>query len=84
MLRTRSRKSTKNKLYDEKAPAAVRNLEEKGYDVVRLTVGEIELILFTNINITLEGSKLRMTDYVGALEKEMRMSISKLPVAVKK
>ncbi len=58
------------KVFDEKAP-------EKGCDVVRLTVGEIESILFIVYNITLDGSKLRKTDYVGALEKEMRTSISK-------
>ncbi len=33
--------------------------------------------LFAVYNITLDGSKLRKTDYVRALEKEMAMSIGK-------
>jgi hypothetical protein len=51
-------------------------LEEKGCDIDRLTVGDIGSIYFTIYNITLESSKLRKTDYVGALEKEIRVSVS--------
>ena len=70
-------KQQKNKAYDEKAPASVRKLEERGRDVGRLTVGEIESILFAVYNITLDGLKLRKTDYVSALEKAMTKSICK-------
>jgi hypothetical protein len=70
-------KQQKNKAYDEKAPASVRKLEERGRDVGRLTVVEIESILFAVYNITLDGLKLRKTDYVSALEKEMTRNIGK-------
>jgi hypothetical protein len=56
---------------DEKAPAAVRKLKDKGYAVMKLTVAEIESVLFSVYNITMDGSKLRKADYVSALEKEM-------------
>ncbi len=70
-------KQQKNKGNDEKAPASVRKLQERGRDVGRLTVGEIESILFAVYNITLDGSKLSKTDYGSALEKEMTRSIGK-------
>jgi hypothetical protein len=60
-----------NKMNDEKAPAAVRKLKDKGYAVMKLTVAEIESVLFSVYNITMDGSKLRKADYVSALEKEM-------------
>ncbi len=46
-------------------------LEEKGRAVTKLTVKEIEAILFKVYNITLGGSNLRKPDYVKALEKAM-------------
>ena len=52
-------KLEKNKLNDEKAPVAVRKLEDKGRKVVKITVAEIELILFSVYNITMDGFKLR-------------------------
>ncbi len=55
----------------------MRKLEERHPDVGKLIVGEIESILFTIYNITLDGSKLRKMDYVVALEKDMIRSISK-------
>jgi hypothetical protein len=64
-------KQAKNKVHDEKAPAAVAKLEEKGRAVTKLTVKEIEAILFKVYNITLGGLNLRKPDYVKALEKEM-------------
>ena len=65
-----------NKLNDEKAPVAVRKLEDKGREVVKITVAEIELILFSVYNLTMDGSKLRKADYVSALEKEMATNIN--------
>ncbi len=59
-------KQQKNKAYNAKEPASVRKLEEKNCAVGKSTVGEIESILFTIYNITLDGSKLRKTDYVVA------------------
>ena len=70
-------KQQNNKAYDEKAQASVRKLEERGCHVGKLTVGDIESILFAVYNITLDGSKLRKTDYVSALEKEMPTGIGK-------
>ncbi len=70
-------KLEKNKLNDEKAPVAVRKLEDKGLEVVKNTVAEIESILFSVYNITMDGSKLRKADYVSALEKEMATNIIK-------
>jgi hypothetical protein len=58
-------------VHDEKASAAVAKLEEKGRAVTKLTVKEIESILFKVYNITLGGSNLKKPDYVKALEKEM-------------
>ncbi len=75
-------KQQKNKAYDEKAPASVRKIEERNRNVGKSTVGEIESILFTIYNITLDGSKLKQTDYVGALEKEMVRSISKYKLLI--
>ena len=46
-------KLEKNKLNDEKAPVAVRKLKDKGREVVKITVTEIELILFSVYNISL-------------------------------
>ncbi len=70
-------KLVKNKVNDEKAPAAVRKLEDKGHEVVKLIVAEIELLLFSVYNISMDGSKLRKADYVSALEKEMSTNIFK-------
>ena len=70
-------KLEKNKLNDEKAPVAVWKLEDKGCEVVKITVAEIELILFSVYNITMDGSKLRKADCVIALEKEMATNIIK-------
>ena len=70
-------KLEKNKLNDEKAPVAIRKLEDKGREVVKITVAEIESILFSVYNITMDGSKLRKADYVSALEKEMATNIIK-------
>jgi hypothetical protein len=64
-------KQAKNKVHDEKALAAVAKLKEKGRAVTKLTVKEIEAILFKVYNITLGGSNLRKPDYVKALEREM-------------
>ena len=75
-IQRRDAKQQKNKAYDEKAPVSMRKLEERGHDG-RLTVGERESILFAVYNIALDGSKLRKTDYVSALEKEMTRSICK-------
>ena len=69
-------KLEKNKLNDEKAPVAVWKLEDKGREVVKITVAEIELILFSVYNLTMDGSKLRKADYVSALEKEMATNIN--------
>jgi len=73
-------KLEKDKLNYEKAPVAVavRKLEDKGHKVVKITVAEIELILFSVYNITMDGVKLRKADYVSALEKEMATNIIKL------
>jgi len=65
-----------NKLNDEKAPVAVRELKDKGHEVVKITVAEIELILLSVYNLTMDGSKLRKADYVSALEKEMATNIN--------
>ncbi len=70
-------KLEKNKLNDEKAPVAVLKLEDKGREVVKITMAEIESILFSVYNITMDGSKLRKADYVSALEKEMATNIIK-------
>ena len=70
-------KLERNKMNDEKAPAAVRKLEDKGREVIKLTVAEIESVLFSVYNITMDGSKLRKADYVSALEKEMSTNIIK-------
>jgi hypothetical protein len=43
-------KQQKKKAYDEKAPASVRKLEERGRHVGKLTVGDIESILFAVYN----------------------------------
>ncbi len=64
-------KQAKNKVHNEKAPAAVAKLEEKGRAVTKLTVKEIEAILFKVYNMILGGSNLRKPDYVKTLEKEM-------------
>ena len=40
-------KLEKNKINDEKAPVAVQKLEDKGCKVVKITLAEIELILFS-------------------------------------
>ncbi len=45
--------------------------------MVKITVAEIESILFSVCNITMDGSKLRKADYVSALEKEMATNIIK-------
>jgi hypothetical protein len=68
-------KLVKNKVNSEKAPAAVRKLEDKGREVMKLTVAEIESVLFSVYNISMDGSKLRKADYVSALEKEMSTNI---------
>ena len=68
-------KQAKNKVHNEKAPAAVAKLEEKGRAVTKLTVKEIKAILFKVYNITLGGLNLRKPDYVKALEKEMKNCI---------
>jgi len=70
-------KLEKNKLNDEKAPVAIWKLEDKGREVVKITVAEIEPILFSVYNITMDGSKLRKDDCVSALEKEMATNIIK-------
>ena len=44
---------------------------------MKLTVAEIELVLFSVCNITTDGSKLRKADYVSAFEKEMSTNILK-------
>ena len=70
-------KLEKNKMNDERAPVAVRKLEDKCRKVVKITVAEIESILFSVYNITMDGSKLRKADYVSVLEKEMETNIIK-------
>ena len=70
-------KLEKNKMNNEKAPVAVWKLKDKGREVVKITLAEIELILFSVYNITMDGSKLRKADYVSALEKEMATNIIK-------
>ena len=40
------------KVYDEKAPASVRKLEERGCHVGKLTIGDIESRLFSVYNIS--------------------------------
>ncbi len=55
---------------------AIRKLEDKGCEVVEITVAEIESILFSVYNLTMDGSKLRKADYVSALEKEMATNIN--------
>lgn len=69
-------KREKNKVHDKKAPDAVTKLEGKGRVVAKLTVKEIEAILYTVYNITLGGSK-RKPDFVKALENEMASNICK-------
>ena len=54
---------------------AIQKLKDKGRKVVKITVAEIEPILFSVYNITMDGSKLRKADYVSALEKEMATNI---------
>ncbi len=67
----------KNKKHDERAPGAAAKLEEKGRNVVKLTMKEIEAFLFRVYKNTMGGSNLRKPDYVKALEKEMESSIGK-------
>jgi hypothetical protein len=69
-------KLAKNKVHDEKAPAAATKLEGKGRDANKLTVKEIEAILCKVYSITLGGSH-RKIDHVKALENEMASSIGK-------
>ncbi len=68
-------KLVKNTVNDEKAPGAVPKLEDKGREVMKLTVVEIESVLFSVYYISMDGSKLRKADYVRALEKEMSTNI---------
>ncbi len=56
---------------------AVWKPEDKGREVVKITVSEIELILFSIYNITMDGSKLRKAGHVSALENEMATNIIK-------
>jgi len=51
--------------------------------VASLTVPEIEAILYRVYNISLNGSKLRKTDYVRALERELDTNLGKYEVFVK-
>ena len=51
-------KLERNEIKDENAPAAVWKLEDKGREVMKLTVAEIELVLFSVDNITMDGFKL--------------------------
>jgi hypothetical protein len=69
-------KLAKNKVHDEKAPAAATKLEGKGRVANKLTVKEIEAVLCKVYSITLGGSH-RKIDYVKALENEMASSIGK-------
>jgi hypothetical protein len=61
-------KREKNKVHNEKAPAAAAKLEEKGCEVLKLTIKEIEALLFKVYNINMGGLK-KKADYVKALEK---------------
>jgi hypothetical protein len=65
------------KLVQNKVPVVVRKLADKGCEVMKLTVAEIELVQFSVYNISMDGSKLRKADYVSALEKEMSTNILK-------
>ena len=71
-------KLERNEIKDENAPAAVWKLEDKGREVMKLTVAEIELVLLFSVdNITMDGFKLRKADYVGAFKKDMSTNILK-------
>ena len=69
-------KRAKNKVHDEKAPSEATKLEGKGHDANKLTVREIEAILFKVYSITLGGSH-RKSNYVKASSNEMTSSIGK-------
>ena len=71
-------KLERNEIKDENAPAAVWKLEDKGREVMKLTVAEIELVLLFSVdNITMDGFKLRKADYVSAFKKDMSTNILK-------
>ncbi len=69
-------KGEKNKARDEMAPAVAANLEKKGREVAKLTIQQIEALLFKVYNINVGGSK-KKPDYVNILKKEMENSIGK-------
>ena len=60
-----------DKLYDDHAPDAAKKFEKYGRDnMSKLTVKDIEAILYKVYNIKISGSKLKKQDYIRALEQE--------------
>jgi len=66
----------KNKVHDEKAPAAAAKLEKNSRVVSTLTVKEMKAILFKVYNITL-GETTRKPDCIKALDSQMGSNIDK-------
>ena len=48
-------KLERNKIKGKKAPVAIWKLKDKGPEVVKITLAEIELVLFSVYNITMDG-----------------------------
>ena len=60
-----------DKLYDDHAPDAAKKFEKYGRDnMSKLTVKDIEAILYKVYSIKISGSKLKKQDYIRALEQE--------------
>ena len=51
----------------QSADNAANTLEEKGWVVSKITVSEIQYLLFDLYNMTMSGSKLRKPDYMNPL-----------------
>ena len=73
-LETEDKAEEKNKKDDEirdNAPAVAKKVEKDPTQVTKLTMKDIDALLYQVYNITLSRSKLRKPDYVKALEKEL-------------
>ena len=61
----------------QKAPLAVKKLEEEQRDVNKITIPEIAALLFVVYRIDMKESKHRKTEFVKALTDEMENDITK-------
>jgi hypothetical protein len=59
------------------------NVDESLTALSKISVPEIEAILYRVYKISLSGSKLRKPDYVTALEKELDTNLGKYEAFVK-